>query len=163
MSRRVRTGTSATAVFTDSGIYCIDHHQQGGYRLAGHQTPESCVGSGLVNGGGRGTRSTSFPVGHAYRLTAIDAWGSYSQRELQHNPNGTNGSFMRTSRHILGDLPRIYLLNCLKRLDGSKTKALQAKETRYRGPFRCGLLTICPLAIPLSYYSDSLTFTSLDE
>src|SRR5215207_9526124 len=38
----------------DRGVDGIDHHQEGGHRMAGHQTPERRVGSGLLGCSGYG-------------------------------------------------------------------------------------------------------------
>jgi hypothetical protein len=64
----------------------------------------------------------------------------------------------------LAQLPRIPDRNCLKSLDGRKTKALEAYETGQRGSFRYGMLAISALETPLSDFLDSLALlTSFDE
>jgi hypothetical protein len=45
--------------------------------------------------------------------------------------------------------------NCLKSLDGRKTKALEAYETGQGGSFRYGMLAISALETPLSDFLDS--------
>jgi hypothetical protein len=45
--------------------------------------------------------------------------------------------------------------NCLKSLDGRKTKALEAYETGQRGSFRYVMLAISALGTPLSDFLDS--------
>jgi hypothetical protein len=47
--------------------------------------------------------------------------------------------------------------NCLKSLDGRKTKALEAYETGQRGSFRYGMLAISALETPLSDFLDSFS------
>jgi hypothetical protein len=45
--------------------------------------------------------------------------------------------------------------NCLKSLDGRKTKALGAYETEKKDSFRCGMPEISALDTPLSDFLDS--------
>jgi hypothetical protein len=56
-----------------------------------------------------------------------------------------------------GELP---FRNCLKSLDGRKTKALEAYETGQRGSFRYGMLAISALETPLSDFLDSFSTQS---
>jgi hypothetical protein len=59
------------------------------------------------------------------------------------------------SRLTSDELPRTPSRNCLKSLDGRKTKALEAYEAGQRGSFRYGMLAISALEAPLSDFLDS--------